>query len=443
MKVCYQFAILFLVAAACEAAHNCTSFNDKNHGFGCELKNVKPDQENFEINVMAKDETNKTEADVVWVQIRDSQFDNDLPKGVFEKFVNMEKMMILSSKGFQNVNVTYFDKKITLILMKNTDLEVLGENCFTGLNSLKILSLNYNKLRKIHKLALRDLVSVEKVEMVYNNIETLDDELFVNNVNLKLVLLYNNQLKAISVKLFTKNVNLESLQLQNNEISQIEKGFHIGLTKLTRADFASNVCISETILLTRFIQWSSHQSKFKDCYNNYALMKSTNNVIDKVQGKIDNLETQVANTLERVDNDMKVLEGKFGNSTAMEDMKTDLLQFLNKDKEIIKQSYENELNNITSHVRIHQVEMMDEIEKKVEEVLSRTQEAQQEKLVSNDFEDFRAELSGKFTFVYFTLFIMVCFVCATAFFVIKKTKVFPVMSFQSGDSRHLIDSENC
>lgn len=440
MKVCYQFAILLLVASVSESAHNCTSFNDKNHGFGCELKNVKPDQEDLEINVMAKDETNKTEADVVWVQIRDSQFDNDLPKGVFEKFVNMEKMMILSSKGFENLDVTYFDKKITLILMKNTDLETLGENCFNGLNSLKILSLNYNKVRKIHKLALRDLVSVEKIEMVYNNIETLDDELFANNVNLKLVLLYNNQLKAISAQLFSKNTNLESLQLQNNQISQIEKGFYAGLSKLTRADFGSNVCISETILLTRFIQWSSHQSKFKDCYNNFALMKSTNAVIDKVQGRIDSLETQVADTVERVNNDMDILEAKFGNSTAMEDMKTDLLIFLKRDKEIIKQSYETELNNITSKVRVG---MMDEIEKTVEMVLSKTQDAQQEKLVSNDFEDFRSEFSRKFAFVYFTLFIMLCFVCATAFFVLKKTKVFPIMSYQSGDNRHLIEAENC
>lgn len=440
MKLCYQLAILLLVASACESSHNCTAFNDKNHGFGCELKNVKPDQENFEINVMAKDETNKTEADVVWVQIRDSNFDNDLPKGVFEKFVNMEKLMILSSKGFQSIDVTYFDKKITLILMKNTDLENLGENCLNGLNSLKILSLNYNKVKKIHKRAFRDLVNVEKIEMVYNNIETLDDELFMNNVNLKLVLLYNNQLKAISAQLFSKNINLESLQLQSNQISQIEKGFHTGLSKLTRADFASNVCISETILLTRFIQWSSHQFKFKDCFNNYALMKSTNDVIKNVQGKIDNLETQVAGAVERVNNDMKILEGKFGNSTAMEDLKTDLLQFFNKDKENIKQSYESELNNITSHVR---VEMMDEIEKKVEKVLSKTQEAQQERLVSNDFEDFRSEFSGKFMFVYFMLIVMICFVCATAFFVLKKTKVFPMMSYQNNDNRHLIEAENC
>lgn len=439
MKVCYQFAILLLIVEGCRAAHNCTSFNDKNHGFGCELRNVKPDQENLEISVMAKDNTNKTETDVVWVQIRDSEFDNNLPKGVFDKFDNMEKMMILSSTGFKNLEVAFFDKKITLILMKNTDLESLGENCFEGLGLLKILSLNYNKLTKVHKRAFRDLVNVEKIEMVANAIESLDDDVFANNVNLKMVLMYKNKLKVISAQLFSRNVNLESFQLQENQISQIEKGFYTPLNKLTRADLGSNVCISETIILTRYIQWSSHQFKFKDCNNNYALMKSTNDVITSVQSKIDGLEMQVNSTVERVSNDMKVLEGKFDNTTALEEFKTNLLQFFEADKEQMKKAYSNDLSNITSNVR---GEMMDEIEKTVETALGKTQEARHEQLVSNDFEDFRKEFSSKFSFIYFTLFVLICFMCFTTFLIFKKLGVFPTKSYQC-DNRHLIDAEVC
>jgi Leucine-rich repeat (LRR) protein len=162
---------------------------------GCELRNVVAANENFEINMMARDGTNHTEADVTWVQIRDSQF-KDLPKGVFEKFENMEKIMILTSTGFKILNTTYFDKRITLVLMKTTDLEEIGEDAFVGLTNITILSLNYNKISKVHKNAFRDLVKVDKIEMVSNNIEFLDDDTFRNNVNLRLLLLYHNKIRV-------------------------------------------------------------------------------------------------------------------------------------------------------------------------------------------------------------------------------------------------------
>lgn len=437
MKVCYQLTIVALIIASCRAAHNCTSFNDKNHGFGCELKNVVPQGENLEISMMARDDTNRTENDVVWVQIRDSQFDN-LPKGVFETFINMEKIMIIASTGFQRLETSYFDKKIKLVLMKNTDLEVLGEKSFEGLNNLKTLSLNYNKVKKVHKLAFRDLVNLEKIEMVFNQIDSLDDDTFVNNVNLKLVLLYNNQLKVISGSLFAKNVILESLQLQNNAISQIEKGFQTNLKMLMRADFSSNTCLSENIQLSRFVQWSSHQYKFKDCFNNYALMKGTNDAIGSVNTKLDDLETKIAGAVERVNNDMTVLEGKLGNSSALEDFKTNLLSFFEADRKQFEKNYESDLNNITSQVR---TQMMTEMEKTVRDGLSETQATMQEKLVSNDFDDFHSQFSRKFTFIYCVLFVMICFGCATTFVIFQKLKIFPMLSYHHSDGRKLIDPD--
>lgn len=194
------FTTIFIFIAFASASHNCSSFLDRNHGFGCEVRNVKLSDGIFDINMMSRETTNKTDTDVMWVQIRDSQFEN-LPKGIFEKFENMEKIMILSSKGFKILNTTYFDKKITLILLKNTDLEIIGENAFLGLNNLNILSLNYNHITRVHKNAFRDLVRIDKIEMVGNSIENLDEDIFQNNINLRLLLLYNNKLKVIFINL--------------------------------------------------------------------------------------------------------------------------------------------------------------------------------------------------------------------------------------------------
>jgi hypothetical protein len=420
------------------ASHNCSSFNDRNHGFGCELRNVKPEDENFEINVMTRDsDSNKTDEDIVWVQIRDSQFSN-LPQGVFERFKNMEKIMILSSVGFETLNVSYLDKKITLVLMKNTDLKVVGENAFTGLGDLKILSLNYNYITSVHKNSFRDLVSVEKIEIVSNAIEHLHVDTFENNVALKMVLLYNNRLKVIPAQLFARNKNLETMQLQNNSISQIEKDFHKTLLKLTKADFSLNICISESFSVSRFVQWSSQIYKFKDCFNNYALMKTTNEVIDGVRGRLSELEAKVTDVVERVDNDLTVLEGKMKNDTDLEQFKSNLIRFFESDKKTFEAKYESDLSNITSHVRI---DMMDEIKRNVVKALE--PETQQAKLVSDGFEQFRDELLGKFTFVYWALFVLFAVACVVGFLTVQQRwTVYPTFHFRN-DNRKLIEAEVC
>lgn len=438
MKLLNNIIILCLFVTFNEAAHNCTSFNDKNHGYGCEMRNIEPQTEDSEINVMSRD-ANKSEADVVWVQIRDSKIGN-LPKGVFEKFKNMERIMIIASTGLANLNVSYFDKNIKLVLMKNTDLENVGENAFTQLDVLQTLSLNYNKVKKIHKLAFRDLVRVEKIEMVFNQIETLDDELFVSNVNLKLVLLYNNKIKVISQNLFGRNTKLESLQLQNNAISQIERGFNTPLKAMTRMDISSNICINENIAITRYVQWSSHQYKFKDCYNNYALIKSTNDDIKAVNSKLDDLETEVANTIEKVNNDMSILEGKMENSTALDEVKTNLVDFFKKDRETLVKSFDDDLTKITSHVK---TDMIEEIEKKLKEKVI----PQQEKLVSDDFGKLRSEFKSDMRTIYILFFALICFAIATTFFVFHKLNIIQIprqvySGYSTRNERQLIDPEN-
>jgi hypothetical protein len=316
-------------------------------------------------------------------------------------------------------------------------LETLGETCFEGLESLKTMSLNYNQVKDVHKRAFRDLVNMEKIEMVYNQIEYLDDEIFANNVNLRLVLLYNNKLKVISSQLFSKNIKVESLQLQNNAISQIEKGFYTNMKVLTKIDVSSNLCISENIQISRYVQWSSYQFKFKDCFNNYVMMKTTNDGIRDLNIKVDDLLVKVDTAVKRVNNDMVVLEGKLKNDTNLEEFKTNLLNFFEKDQEKFKSNFKDDLNNITSEVR---TDLMTELERKVESVLSQNQQTIQEKLVSQDFGGFRDEFSGKFAFIYCMLFIIVVFGCATTFVIFQKLKIFPILGYHS-DNRNLIDPE--
>jgi hypothetical protein len=178
--------------------------------------------------------------------------------------------------------------------------------------------------------------------------------------------------------------------------------------------------------------------KFKDCFNNYALMKSTNEVIDTVKVRMDDLETKVVEIIDRVDNDLKVLENKMNDTTDLKEFKTNLVNFFKKDQENFEHKYESDLTNITSAVR---TDMMDEIKKNVVEVLKESQKTQQEKLVSGDFESFRDEFSGKFTLIYCTLFFIICFAFFVAFFVLRGQNLYPIFQRSQGDERKLIEAE--
>ena len=167
-------------------------------------------------------------------------------------------------------------------------------------------------------------------------------------------------------------------------------------------------------------------------------MKSTNDVIDTVRTKLSDLEDKVTNMVERVDNDLNVLEGKMKNATELEEFKTNLLKFFESDKETFKAQYENDLNNITSHVR---TDMMDEIKKNVVDVLGESQKAQQAQLVSNEYEQFRDNFSGRFATIYVMLFLLVAFVGALAYGMIKYAGIYPFNV--QGDNRKLIDAEVC
>lgn len=163
-------------------------------------------------------------------------------------------------------------------------------------------------------------------------------------------------------------------------------------------------------------------------------------VITDMRAKMDNLETKVADTLEKVDNDLKVLENKMEDSQNFTDFKTNLIKFFENDRKNIEKKFEDDMNNLTSAVR---TDLMEEIEKKVVNVLEKSQEAKQEKLVHDDFGSIRDEFSGKFTLIYVTLAFMICFACIAAFFILRTQSIYPLFGRNHEGRNNLIEAEGC
>lgn len=437
MKFIYKsFAFLVILKFCVASFHNCTSFENAEHGFGCELSNLMPDNEVVEINVLTSDETNVTKDEITWIQIRDSQLDK-LPEKIFEGYVNVEKILIINSIGFARLDTPYFDRKISTIFFSGTDLEVIGKKAFSELSFVKLLSLNSNKIKEIDKSAFTDMESLERIELNSNKIQKLDDDIFAANVNLKVILLSKNQLTVINAKLYSRNSNLETIDLKSNLISQIEKDFYRNLKLLTFADFSSNVCVDLKIIVTKRYGWPYFAKNLKECNKNYDLLKPMNDAIEEIQKKMEELEGRIDEVQEKVSNDMKILEGKMENSTAMEEIKTDLVNFFVKDKEQIKKNFKQQLEDISSDVKD---EMKRKIESEVERKLGENQEKMQEKLVTNNYEEIRREFSGKITLLYFIVFAGIGILLVINVFIMRRFKFFPRLRYH-GNNAELLGSE--
>lgn len=339
MKFCSSFLHFLLVVTFAESHHNCTSFNDKSYGFGCRMSNLNPENKSLEITLSSQD-SGKTNKDVVWIQIHNSELEN-LPRDIFGTFENLENIIIIKSNGLKNLTVPLFDEKLKLIFMKNTDLELIGENAFEDLKDLETLSLNYNKIKEIHKRAFHDLVNIQRIELINNHIESLDDKVFSQTQHIKYISLRNNKIKSISSKLFENNIHIKTLQLQNNVISQIEREFYLPLKSLTRLVLTNNICTDENFSLSPGVPWTKHQNvQLRDCYKNFDQFKSENEKFkasETEKQKLVSTTTLVSNTTPNSDENNENLD-KIKNDllASMEEVRENLTEYFFSDLKLLE-----------------------------------------------------------------------------------------------------------
>ena len=262
----------FLIVSIKCLTKECKSYDSDDHGFGCELKGIKIEAEENEINLIAKHDW-RDDSDIIWISISYSVLHN-LPRNMFLKFFNMEKIFIENCSGFKNFDKAYFDIKIKYIHLSQTDIEYVGDKVFAGLKSFEKLYLTNNKIKNLHKNAFKDLENLVEICMNNNLIEHLDDDIFIWNFKLMIIYLNNNRMKTINAKLFSQNILLEHISIANNYISNIDENFveHLEhLEYLKFLDLSNNICINtiwnlepenETILLLKTRHY------FSDCIQN-------------------------------------------------------------------------------------------------------------------------------------------------------------------------------
>ncbi|XP_034717836.1 toll-like receptor 22 isoform X1 [Etheostoma cragini] len=139
----------------------------------------------------------------------------------------------VSSNFFQVcVNVTELD-------LSDNPMRYIDDHAFTPLHGLRILSLNRNKLTSV-PVALRDLPTLEELDLSKNNISTLKCNDFANLKKLRQLSLHQNSISALQECVFKDLIRLQVLKLQNNTLSKLNGAFKKYLPNLKQLRLNGN-----------------------------------------------------------------------------------------------------------------------------------------------------------------------------------------------------------
>ncbi|XP_031153532.1 toll-like receptor 13 [Sander lucioperca] len=115
----------------------------------------------------------------------------------------------------------------------------IEDQAFTSLHGLRILSLNHNKLTSVPP-ALRNLTTLEELNLSKNNISTLQCNDFANLTKLRQLSLHQNVISALQECVFKNLIRLQVLKLQNNTISKLNGAFKKYLPNLKQLRLNGN-----------------------------------------------------------------------------------------------------------------------------------------------------------------------------------------------------------
>ena len=128
----------------------------------------------------------------------------------------------------------------TVLDLKFNDIEQIEMAAFNGLDSLKKLILNDNKLRVIQTGVFSKLISLERLQLSDNNIERIEMGALNGLVSLNDLDVTSNGLRVIESGTFSQLQALKRLQFTVNKITRIHAGAFSKLISLEYLGLAYN-----------------------------------------------------------------------------------------------------------------------------------------------------------------------------------------------------------
>lgn len=132
---------------------------------------------------------------------------------------------------------------VTQVDLRQNLIHSVDEAAFRSMTQLMNLTLSDNKLRSV-PAALRNLPTLEELDLSANRIRALTCEDFANLTRLRSLSLHANSISALPDCLFEDLTQLQVLKLQNNSISKLSRTFRLSLQNLRELRLNSNKLVS-------------------------------------------------------------------------------------------------------------------------------------------------------------------------------------------------------
>lgn len=128
---------------------------------------------------------------------------------------------------------------VTKLDLADNILEIIQEDAFTPMRSLKILTLSKNRFLSVPS-AIRNLPNLSKLDLNTNKITAVKCQDFSKMTKLIELNLYNNSIQDLKPCVFEDLVELQILRLQNNMINKLNRSFENRLPNLKRLRLNGN-----------------------------------------------------------------------------------------------------------------------------------------------------------------------------------------------------------
>ncbi|KAK9892368.1 hypothetical protein WA026_019821 [Henosepilachna vigintioctopunctata] len=137
---------------------------------------------------------------------------------------DVENLILNGNQKFPKLTKYFFQNfpKLSLIYIHNNEDLQIDDDALTGLEKLKILSVQGLRYSELNKNVFQGLENLKRLSMVKCQIENIDEESFQHMKNLEEINLSSNNLHRFKFGTFEGLEKMKELSLQNNKLGNLD-----------------------------------------------------------------------------------------------------------------------------------------------------------------------------------------------------------------------------
>ncbi|CAO1442205.1 unnamed protein product [Diamesa hyperborea] len=218
-------------------------YDNINNVYSCSTEGLEILMENVEIAVTGDHHVDKTNEDVIELNISDSKT-KFLSNSLFHYFERLRKIQIVKSQ-LQSLSNGVFSgaEYLRKVFIQGNNIKSIDSNTFKGADNLNVLNLDNNQIEFVAKQAFDGLEYLTTLILVNNKLKKIPTNTMNTLYNLMYLKLSANQFDKLDGSLLKNNTLLREVWFDRNIISNIGSELLTYSDRYQRVVFSDNICI--------------------------------------------------------------------------------------------------------------------------------------------------------------------------------------------------------